>query len=150
MRASPSWPLRADLLRPQNFQKTRNTRPIKIAPPTPTTTPMTVLRVWALMPDEVSGELSIGAAVLVGIRLVTTSVEEYTRPSLVTSRTIVLLDVTVLWGGKVVVSFDVGVVVGVVSLEEFDGWLEVEESDVLGVDDDPVSLGVVVGGSVGV
>lgn len=72
IRASSSWALRAERLRPQNFQKTMKTRAKKMAPPTPTTTPMTVLRVFVLMPDDVFGVSSTGEAVLVGIRDVAT------------------------------------------------------------------------------
>lgn len=74
IRASSSWALREDRLRPQNFQKTMKMRPRKMAPPTPTTTPMTVFFVFVLMPDSVSGVSSIGDAVLVGIRDVATEV----------------------------------------------------------------------------
>lgn len=72
IRASSSWALREDRLRPQNFQKTMKMRPRKMAPPIPTTTPMTVFFVFVLMPDSVSGVLSTGEAVLVGIRDVVT------------------------------------------------------------------------------
>lgn len=151
MRASSSWALRADLLRPQNFQKTMKTRAMNMAPPTPTTTPMTVLRVCGLIPDEVFGELSIGVAVFVGIRLVETSVVEYTRPLLVTSCTVVRLCVTVLWASELVVCFDVGLGDEVVCLLEFDVGFEDEESDVSeGLEVGPLSVGLVVGGSVGV
>lgn len=152
MRASSSWAaLRADLLRPQNFQKTIKTRAMNMAPPTPTTTPMTVLRVCGLIPDEVFGELSIGVAVFVGIRLVETSVVEYTRPLLVTSCTVVCLCVTVLWCAEVVVCFDVGLGDDVVCSLEFEVGFEDEEPDVSeGVELDPVSVGLVVGVSVGV
>jgi hypothetical protein len=54
-------------LRPQNFQNTRNISAMKIAPPTPHTTPITVFRVCILMPSLVLALLSTGEAVVVGM-----------------------------------------------------------------------------------